>query len=142
MSRTSGAGPGPWAAVRGWFEKNAQAHVLASFDQGDALTPYQSYLRVWLAEMFLAKRVQWLRERFPAVHAEVRLPFAGQPAVSFTRVVRPGDDQLGEGVLINYPLTELLPTAAAWSRSRRRCSASRDPTRSPPGSGCWSGSPA
>ena len=109
MSRTSGAGPGPWAAVRGWFEKNAQAHVLASFDQGDALTPYQSYLRVWLAEMFLAKRVQWLRERFPAVHAEVRLPFAGQPAVSFTRVVRPGDDQLGEGVLINYPLTELLP---------------------------------
>src|SRR6266516_5148170 len=94
MSRMSaaGPGPGPWAVVRGWFEKNAQAHVLASLEQGDALTPYQSYLRVWLAEMFLAKRVQWLRERFPAVHAEVRLPFAGQAAVSFTRVVRPGDD--------------------------------------------------
>jgi len=105
----AGPGPGPWAVVRGWFEKNAQAHVLASLEQGDALTPYQSYLRVWLAEMFLAKRVQWLRERFPAVHAEVRLPFAGQAAVSFTRVVRPGDDQLGEGVQINYPLTELLP---------------------------------
>jgi len=111
MSRASGAAPwpGPWAAVRGWFEKNAQAHVLATLQPGDALKPYQSYMRVWLAEMFLAKRVQWLRERFPAVHAEVRLPFAGQPQVSFTRVVRPGDDQLGEGVRINYPLTELLP---------------------------------
>jgi hypothetical protein len=100
---------GLWATVRGWFEQNAQAHVLASLEQGDPLKPYQSYLRVWLAEMFLAKRQTWLQQWFPAVHAEVRLPFAGQPEVSFARVVRPQDDQLGEGVLINYPLTELLP---------------------------------
>lgn len=99
---------GAWATVRGWFEQNAQAYMLASLEQGDPLKPYQSYLRVWLAEMFLAKRRTWLQQWFPAVHAEVRLPFAGQPEVSFARVVRPNDDQLGEGVLINYPLTELL----------------------------------
>ena len=98
-----------WTTVRSWFNDNADAYVLTSLDQGEPLKPYQSYLQVWLAQMFLAKRVSWLQTYFPAVHAEVKLPFAGDPALSFARVVRPANESLGEGVLINYPLTELLP---------------------------------
>jgi hypothetical protein len=98
-----------WTTVRSWFTANADAYVLASLDPGEPLKPYQSYLRVWLAQMFLARRVSWLQTYFPAVHAEVKLPFGTDPALSFTRVVRPADESLGEGVLINYPLTELLP---------------------------------
>ncbi|HZD38298.1 MAG TPA: hypothetical protein VE664_06630 [Actinomycetes bacterium] len=98
-----------WTTVRKWFNDNADSYVLASLDEGEPLKPYQSYLRVWLAQMFLVRRVSWLRTHFPAVHAEVKLPFGTEPATSFARVVRPADDKLGEGVLINYPLTELLP---------------------------------
>ena len=98
-----------WTTVRSWFNDNAAAYVLASLEPGEPLKPYQSYLRVWLAQMFLAKRVSWLQTYFPAVHAEVKLPFGTDPALSFARVVRPANESLGEGVLINYPLTELLP---------------------------------
>jgi hypothetical protein len=98
-----------WTTVRGWFNDNANAYVLTWLEPGEPLKPYQSYLRVWLAQMFLVKRVSWLQTYFPAVHGEVKLPFGTDPAVSFARVVRPADDRLGEGVLINYPLTELLP---------------------------------
>jgi hypothetical protein len=110
---------GPWSKVSGWLSRNAKAYVLAPIpldDEGEAapLEPRESYLRVWLSEMCLAKRGSWLGSWSPAVHAEVRLPFGGQPAVTFSRVVRPGDDVLGdgtpgEGVLLNYPLTELVP---------------------------------
>jgi hypothetical protein len=38
------------------------------------------------------------------------MPFvANQEAITFTRVVRPADDKLGEGIRLNYPLTELIP---------------------------------
>jgi hypothetical protein len=99
--------------IGGWFSRAADAYVLAPLppERGGAtpLKAYQPYLQVTLCEMFLAKRVSWLRTWFPAVHAEVRMPFADQPSVTFSRVVRPADDALGEGVLLNYPLTELVP---------------------------------
>jgi hypothetical protein len=104
---------GLWGAVLGWLNQRAEAYVLASIplEGGEAapLKARESYLQVWLAEMFLAKRKQWLQTWFPTVHSEVRLPFAGQQSVTFTKVVRPADDKLGEGVLLNYPLTELVP---------------------------------
>lgn len=99
--------------IGGWISRGADAHVLALLppEGGEAapLKAYESYLQVMLCEMFLAKRVSWLRTWFPTVHAEVRLPFGDQPAVTFSRVVRPDDDSLGEGVLLNYPLTEQVP---------------------------------
>jgi hypothetical protein len=101
--------------VRGWFSQHANAYVLASIppdgedDEAAPLQPYASYLRVWISDMFLAKRVSWLRSWFPTVHAEVTLPVAGQPAVTFARVARPADSSLGEGVLLNYAVTDLVP---------------------------------
>lgn len=101
--------------VRGWFSQHAQAYVLASItpdsedDEAEPLQPYASYLRIWIADMFLAKRVSWLRTWFPTVHAEVTLPVAGMPAVTFARVARPADGALGEGILLNYAVTDLIP---------------------------------
>jgi hypothetical protein len=99
--------------IGGWFNRSADAFVLAPLPpEGGAPQPlkaYEHYLQVTLCEMFLAKRVSWLRTWFPAVHAEVRLPFADRPSVTFSRVVRPADDSLGEGVLLNYELTPLVP---------------------------------
>lgn len=104
---------GLWGTVGGWFSRNAQAYLLASIplEDGEAspLKPYESYLRVWLADMFLAKRGNWLRSWFPAVHAEIRMPFGGERTVTFTRVARPRDDALAEGVLLNYAVTDLIP---------------------------------
>ena len=49
------------------------------------LEPGGSYLRLWLSEMFLTRRVAWGREWFPAVHSEIRLQFGGQD-VAFSKI--------------------------------------------------------
>ena len=105
-----------WEHVIGWWTENARHHVYAPIPKertdeayDDApLEPGGSYFRLWLSEMFLTKRVAWGTEWFPAVHSEVRLQFGGQ-GVSFSRVAQPPLDQLGEGVRLDYRLTELLP---------------------------------
>jgi hypothetical protein len=105
-----------WDHVKGWWTENARHHVYApipkeqtdeEFDDAP-LEPGGSYFRLWLSEMFLTKRVAWGKEWFPAVHGEVRLQFGGQGA-SFSRVAQPPQDQVGEGVRLDYRLTELLP---------------------------------
>ncbi len=105
-----------WDHVKGWWTDNAAHRLYAPIPQeqtdetyDDApLEPGGSYFRLWLSEMFLTKRVAWGKEWFPAVHGEVRLQFGGQSA-SFSRVARPPRDRLGEGVRLDYRLTELLP---------------------------------
>ena len=105
-----------WDHVKGWWAENARHHVYAAIpkertdqDYDDApLVPGGSYFRLWLSEMFLTKRVAGGREWFPAVHGEVRLQFGGEGA-SFSRVAQPPQGQLGEGVRLDYRLTELLP---------------------------------
>lgn len=108
--------PSIWDWIKTWTTKNA-AQVMyvpipaanTDLDPGELrLEPYKSYFRLWLSEMFLSKRVSWGRERFPAVHSEVRLEFGGQRA-SFSRIAQPPADTLSEGVRLNYRLTELLP---------------------------------
>jgi hypothetical protein len=105
-----------WDHVKGWWTENATHHVYAAIpkeqtdqDYDDApLVPGGSYFRLWLSEMFLTKRVAWGKEWFPAVHGEVRLQFGGHGA-SFSHVAQPPHGKVGEGVRLDYRLTELLP---------------------------------
>ena len=105
-----------WDHVKGWWTENARHYVYAPIpkervdeDYDDApLEPGGSYFRLWLSEMYLTKRVAWGREWFPAVHSEIRLQFGGH-GVAFSKVAQPPWDRLGEGIRLNYRLTELLP---------------------------------
>jgi hypothetical protein len=100
-----------------WLNTNSQQFLYAPIPRGRtdetfadaALEPYVSYLRLWLAEMHLAKGKVWGTKWFPAVNAEVELTIAGSNTASFPSILRLPDDKLGQGVQLNYRLTELLP---------------------------------
>lgn len=106
-----------WNTVRSWVDKNADHYVYARIPwertdtQGsdEGLEPGNSYFRLWLSEMFLNKSVAWGKEWFPAVLSEVKLQFGGTNGITFSHVVRPPEQQLGQGVRLNYQLTELIP---------------------------------
>lgn len=106
-----------WNSIRSLVDKNRASYVYARIPRdasdaadGDApLTPQASYLRLWLCELYLGKSRAWGRDWFPAVHAGVRLKLADRDEATLSRVVRPPDGQLGEGVYLNHRLTELLP---------------------------------
>jgi hypothetical protein len=68
-----------WAKIRRQVDAEAGHLHRLYFPQDDAvpMTPNDSYLRVWLSELFLAKEVSWGAERSPAVQASVRLLFGG-----------------------------------------------------------------
>ncbi|MFZ4816375.1 MAG: hypothetical protein ACOYL5_17705 [Phototrophicaceae bacterium] len=103
--------------IQNWAQQNAKRYIYAPIPKARVDIPYDdtplvadgSYLRVWLNEMFLARSREWFKEWYPAVQASVNLRFADQPAVTFSRVVRAPNEALARGVLMNYPLTELLP---------------------------------
>lgn len=99
--------------VRGWFTANA-GHITAEFlPDPDArpAVPGDSYVRLWLAEGFLAKRVSWGKEYFPALHGGVTLSFQGSEGTPFTRFTRPDVAQTAPGVYLDYPMTSLVPYA-------------------------------
>ena len=68
-----------WMRIRRQVEAEADHLHRLFFPQDDAITmtPNDSYVRVWLSELFLAKEVSWGAERSPAVQASVRLLFGG-----------------------------------------------------------------
>src|SRR4051812_24351145 len=75
----------------------------------EALKPYESYFRLWLDELFLARNVNWGVEAFPVVHSEVRLSFAGVSGRTFSTVARQPEGKLAPAADLNYSLTELMP---------------------------------
>jgi hypothetical protein len=95
-----------------WARRQAVAdadHLHSLFfpqDDGSVMTPNESYLRVWLSELFLAKERAWGTDRSPAVHAMVRLAFGGLEPRTFATLVQP---PVSQGVFEDYPLTGLLP---------------------------------
>jgi hypothetical protein len=99
--------------VQGWFTANAE-HITAEFLPAPGARPAvpgDSYVRLWLAEGFLAKRVSWGKEYFPALHGGVTLTFQGSEATPFTRFTRPDVAQTAPGVYLDYPMTSLVPYA-------------------------------
>lgn len=97
--------------IRGWFRSNGSHLVVTFIDHPDGATPlkpHESYFRVWLSDSFLSHDVEWFTNRYPAVHASVKLDFAGQSA-TFTTFARPPEGGLGPGQWTNFNLTTLMP---------------------------------
>jgi hypothetical protein len=100
-----------WHRVRGWFDANAE-HVTVRFiaDPGGApVYAGQGYLRLWLAEGFLAKSVTWGDKHFPALHGGASLRFLGTEPTPFTTLTRPNGSWAVPGAQFDFPVTPLLP---------------------------------
>ncbi|MEV4146527.1 hypothetical protein AB0J40_22870 [Amycolatopsis sp. NPDC049691] len=98
--------------VKAWFSANADHVTLKFYPEPDAepLVPGDGYVRLWLAEGFLAKAVSWGNKHFPALHGGVTLTFANQ-LTPFTRFTKPAATLAAPGAYIDYPMTPLLPFA-------------------------------
>lgn len=96
--------------VRQWFAANTEHVTLRFFPEPDAepLVPDDGYVRLWLAEGFLAKAVTWGNHHFPALHGGVTLTFANQ-TTPFTRFTKPTATLTAPGAYLDYPMTSLLP---------------------------------
>lgn len=99
-----------WKRATSWFDSNAE-HVTAEFIEqpgGSAVAPYGGYLRVWLAEGFLAKAVTWGNKHFPVLHGGAALTFAGG-VTPFTKFAQPPGPLTAPGAHLDFALTPLLP---------------------------------
>jgi hypothetical protein len=92
-----------------WVQDATQLTYLFVPDGGGHLVPSNSYLRLWLSDLFLAKSRQRSTDRHPSLQASVQLAFAGNPGMTFPVITHVGNDQPGPGVLRSRKLTELLP---------------------------------
>ena len=97
-------------AVKNWFQKDAEHYLYVPLpaDKTPAETHY--YCRFWLSEMFLKDQQRWFRKLYPAVQTAVTFSLSDEhTSATFSRVARPDKDVLAPGVLLNYPLTPILP---------------------------------
>ncbi len=102
---------GLWERVRGWFGADAE-HVTTRFlpDPGSLpVWPAQGYVRLWLAEGFLARARGWGQDRFPVLHAGAALNFGTAGQVAFTSFTRPTVSWAAPGDQVDFPITPLLP---------------------------------
>lgn len=96
--------------VRKWFDAQAEHVTVEFFEERDAqpLVPGAGYVRLWLAEGFLAKSVTWTNKHFPALYGGVTLSFAEQ-RTPFTRFTKPSGTFTAPGAYLDYQMTPLLP---------------------------------
>ncbi|MCK9896620.1 hypothetical protein [Frankia sp. AgB32] len=102
---------GLWERVRGWFGADAE-HVTTCFlpEPGSApIWPAQGYVRLWLAEGFLARARGWGQDRFPVLHAGASLDFGTSGQVAFTSFSRPAVAWAAPGDQVDFSVTPLLP---------------------------------
>lgn len=103
-----------------WSEDSAKlGRYYLSAAQVDRTGDYQPlvakkhYVRLWLAEMFLRKQVDWGQQQFPAVHSMVTFTFGSDsvqvPNVADGSKVGLNDDGKGGLVANNFVLTPLIP---------------------------------
>jgi hypothetical protein len=100
-----------WQRVSGWFGQNAEQLTVEFFpDSGqEPLAAYGGYIRLWLAEGFLARRRSWGEDHFPVLHGGLALRFLGSESTPFTTFARPPADWETPGVRLDFPVTTLLP---------------------------------
>lgn len=106
-----------WNIVKGWAEQNADHHLYVPILKGRTDESYddspliadRSYLRLWLVEMFLTKKRNWFTDWFPAVHSSIQLKFGDHENVKLSHVAQAPENALSESVLLNFPVTELVP---------------------------------
>jgi hypothetical protein len=104
-----------WGMIQGWVHQNATqcVSVVIPWQRTDvdnepaALVPFQSYVRLWLTDMFLSANRQWFQDRYPAVHTSIGLKF-GADTVKISHVTD-GTGQVGPGHFVDYALTDLIP---------------------------------
>ena len=100
-----------WTRVRSWFVQNADHMALRFLPDvnGAPVQPYEGYLRLWLAEGFLAQQRSWGTTHFPALHGGVSLAFAGNEPATFTTLARSQESWTTPGMRIDFPITPLVP---------------------------------
>lgn len=99
-----------WDRIKGLKTSSAEqlvAEFLAREDEDAVIRPGEHYVQLFVSDLFLANDKEWFADRWPAVHASVRMRYAGRDMRTFTAVAAP--DKLGPGVRRNYEITPLLP---------------------------------
>lgn len=94
--------------VRRWFRANA-GHVTDVFlpdGNAEPVYPGAGYVRVWLAEGFLATAKSWGADQYPALYGSVSFPVPGAGPGRYTTLTRP---PLAPGAHHDFPITPLLP---------------------------------
>jgi len=87
----------------------AKKYLYVPLVQEDALRSDRSYLRIFIAEMYLESRFAWFKTWYPAVSVGVQLRFGDQEATIVSRVVKPPEGATKDGVLRNYQILPLTP---------------------------------
>jgi hypothetical protein len=106
-----------WDSVKAWVTQPGEHQLRASIPLErtdlaqplEPLVPHASYVRLWLAEMFLDQQRDWFIDWQPMVHSVVKLKFGDRDGVSLASVAQPPKAPAGTTVLLNYKMTELLP---------------------------------
>ncbi|MGI5499054.1 hypothetical protein [Lentzea sp. CA-135723] len=98
--------------MRNWVSAEATQVTVKFFPDpgGTPLAPGTGYLRLWLAEGFLAQRTSWGNDHYPALYGGVTLNFLGlgnrpTPFSSLTE----RRTWNAPGAYLDFPMTTLLP---------------------------------
>lgn len=107
-----------WERFVSWAEQNSEHYryvpipverVEGQQEAPPPLQVYGSYFSIHLAQMFLSNSRKWFRDWYPACHTSVRLQYSDYPVVNLSHVTHVPEGALSRGVLLNYPLTSLIP---------------------------------
>lgn len=110
-----------WQAVAGLFQADREHQVYTWIDPShvaDSPRPVtvaagRHYVRLWLAEMFLARQTNWFTTWYPAVHSLTRFGMADKlveiPFIADSTEVGIPQGAQGDVIARNFPLTPAIP---------------------------------
>jgi hypothetical protein len=111
-----------WQRIQEWFTSSKNRFKTPVFEPDRVDQPYDddpiaentSYCRIWLDRMRLAKNVEWIKERYPIVHAAIGYEYGGKtvtvPQIAgvdfFQKMTQ---DNLDRVLTQSVPLSPLFP---------------------------------